>query len=62
MPNQAATYGVAALGHSADARKLQAMRLPDLAARSQAREFQALASLLLLAGQAKQDRTDDRHF
>lgn len=53
MPNQAIAYGVAALGHSADARKLQLMRLPDLAARSQTREFQALASLLLLAGQAK---------
>ncbi len=55
MPNQAIAYGVAALGHSADARKLQAMRLPDLAARSQAREFQALASLLLLVGLAKED-------
>lgn len=55
MLNQAATYGVAALGHSADARKLQVMRLPDLAARSQAREFQALASLLLLVGLAKED-------
>ncbi len=55
MPNQAITYGLAALGHSADARKLQVMRLPDLAARSQAREFQALACLLLVVGQAKTD-------
>jgi hypothetical protein len=55
MPNPAIAYGVAVLGHSADARKLQVMRLPDLAARSQAREFQALASLLLVAGQAKED-------
>lgn len=59
MPNQAITYGVAALGHSADARKLQKMRLPDLAARSISREYQALASLLLVVGQAKEDWTDD---
>ena len=55
MPNQAITYGVAALGHSADARKLQVMRLPDLAARSISREYQALACLLLVVGQAKTD-------
>lgn len=59
MPNQAIAYGVAALGHSADARKLQLMRLPDLAARSISREYQALASLLLVVGQAKEDWTDD---
>jgi len=55
MPNQAIAYGVAALGHSADARKLQTMRLPDLAARSISREYQALACLLLVVGQAKTD-------
>jgi hypothetical protein len=62
MPNQAIVYGVAYQVHRADACKLQKMRLPDLSVRSVSREFQALASLLLLAGQARQDRTDDRHF
>jgi hypothetical protein len=55
MPNQAIAYGIAAIGHSADASKLQKMRLPDLAARSSAREYQALARLLLEVGQAKED-------
>lgn len=55
MPNQAIAYGIAAIGHSADAYKLQKMRLPDLAARSISREYQALACLLLVVGQAKTD-------
>ena len=59
MPNQAIAYGVAYQVHRADASKLQKMRLPDLAARSISREYQALASLLLVVGQAKEDWTDD---
>lgn len=55
MPNQAIAYGVAYQVHRADACKLQKMRLPDLAARSSAREYQALARLLLVVGQAKED-------
>jgi hypothetical protein len=52
-PIPASVYGVAALGHAADARKLRAMRLPDLAARSAVREFSALAKLLLASGHAR---------
>ena len=55
MPNQAIAYGVAYQVHRADASKLQKMRLPDLAARSISREFQALACLLLVVGHAKED-------
>lgn len=55
MPNQAIAYGVAYQVHRADACKLQKMRLPDLAARSISREYQALACLLLVVGQAKTD-------
>lgn len=57
MPNQAIAYGVVYQVHRADACKLQKMRLPDLATRSISREFQSLASLLLVVGQARQDRS-----
>jgi hypothetical protein len=55
MPNPAIAYGVAYQVHRADACKLQKMRLPDLAVRSISREYQALACLLLVVGQAKTD-------